>query len=116
MQAGILRHRATLRKRAETSDGHGGWVDAPAIIAARIPAFVQPISEVVRDRYAQIDPRATHQVTLRYRRDVSSGLELIYHDAYGNGDRTFEVVGRPIDVEERHEQLQVHCMEAAVTA
>lgn len=115
MRAGALRHRVTLRKRAETDDGHGGFTDGPVVLARRIPAAVEPLMSVVRDRNAQIDPRATHRVVLRYRSDVDSGIELIYHDSR-RGDRTFEVVGEPVDVEERHRELQVHCMEATAAA
>lgn len=115
MRAGSLRHRVTLRKRAETDDGHGGFADAPTVVARRIPASVEPLLSVVRDRNAQIDPRATHRVVLRYRTGVDSGLEVIYHDQR-RGDRTFEIVGKPVDPDERQRELQLHCMEATAAA
>jgi hypothetical protein len=36
---------------------------------------------------------------------------VIYHDV---ADRTFEIVGAPVDVDERHELLLLLCREAAV--
>lgn len=111
MRAGSLRHRVTLTDRTEVDDGHHGFTAVPVTLASRIPAYVEPLTGRELDRAQMIDPRATHLVTLRYRTDIRARQTVTYHDGM-QGDRTFEIVGPPIDPDERHRELQLTCKEA----
>lgn len=120
LTAGELRHRVTIQARAETSDGHGGFTDPTwSTVRSRVAAKVRPLAGRDLERARQIDPRVSHEVTLRYWRDYPTDLDggrtrLLYHPSSNSSDdRTFEIVTPPIDVEERHEALQVMCREAA---
>ena len=110
MRAGQLRHCVTLRGIVEVDDGHHGWTKDVTSYARRIPAEVTPLSGRSLERAQQIDPRTTHQVRIRFRREPKSGDTVIYHDP-DHGDRQFEVVAPPIDVEERRRELQLLCKE-----
>jgi SPP1 family predicted phage head-tail adaptor len=112
MRAGELRHRVTVTGQTETDDGHGGTQYAPVIVCARVPAQVTPLSGRELDQAQQIDPRSTHQVRLRYRTDVKAGQTVTYHDDR-RGDRPFEIVAPPQDMNELHRDLHLLCREAA---
>ncbi len=111
MRAGGLRHRVTITGAAEVTDGHHGFVDTPVTVARRVPAKVNVLSGRELDRAQQIDPRSTHEVRLRYRTGVKAGQALTYHDGRA-GDRPFEIVAPPQDVDELHRELQLLCREA----
>lgn len=110
MRAGELRDRVTIRKKVETSDGHHGWDEDEVIIARRVPARVMELTGRALERAQQIDPRATHGVRIRFRTDVVSGQEAVFHDGR-RGDRVFEIVGPPLDPD-RHRMLELTCKEA----
>ena len=118
MLAGDLRQRVTIEQQLETSDGHDGVVLRWLPVHARIPARIRPLTGRDLKRARQVDPRITHDVRLRfwrnYRDDLNAGRNrLIYHDTT---DREFEIVGPPVDVDERHVELVQTCREALKTA
>ena len=110
MRAGILRHRVTIQQMVETSDGHHGLDETATTVAARIPAYVQPLAGRALERAQQIDPRTTHQVDLRHRTGLATGQAVIFHDP-DDGDRTFEIVAPPTDVLEQRRTLRLLCKE-----
>lgn len=115
MRAGTLRQRVTIEQRSKTSDGHDGYVTTWTPAHTRIPGKVAPLLGRDLERARQIDPRITHEVTLRfwrnYRNDLDGGrARIVYHDTT---DRIFEIVGPPVDVDERHVELRQTCKEAA---
>src|SRR5262245_55743049 len=112
-------HRITVQERTETDDGHGGHTDAWSTLHARIPARVQPLQGRDLERAHQIDPRISHEVTLRFWRNYFGDLDggrvrLVYHlSNLLSDDRTFEIVSPPIDVDEAHDTLRMLVREAA---
>lgn len=115
LPAGELRQRVSIVAIAEQSDGHDGMVDVPTVTHARIAARIRPLSGRDLERARQVDPRITHDVTLRYWRNYQNDLDggrasLVYHDLT---DRAFEIVGPPVDTEEAHVQIVQTCKEAA---
>lgn len=115
MQAGLLRQRVTVQTVTEASDGHDGLTDATVTVHARIPAHVKPLSGRDLEHARQIDPRVSHEVTIRYWRAYQTDLDggrvsVVYHDL---ADRSLEVVAPPIDVDEKHVMLTLLCREAA---
>lgn len=57
----------------------------------------------------QIDPRATHSVKMRFRSDVRARQILVFHD--GATDRTFEIIGTPLDTDEMRREMSLVCKE-----
>lgn len=116
LAAGSLRQRVTIEARTQTPDGHDGYTESWASLYARVPAQVRPLAGRDLERARQIDPRVSHELTLRYWRDYRTDLDggrarLVWHD--GDTDVTLEVVAPPVDVEARHIALQLLCREAA---
>jgi SPP1 family predicted phage head-tail adaptor len=110
MRAGSLVHRVTIQGRTDAPDGHRGFLEGVTLICARVSAFISPLSGLERERALQIDPRSTHSVVMRYRRDVVARQTLTYHD--GPVDRAFEIIGSPTTVEERRREMILLCKEA----
>ncbi len=116
MFAGDLRDRVTVQLRTEQTDGHDGLLEAWLPVHSRIPAKVVPLMGRDLERARQVDPRISHEVALRYWRAYPQDLDggrarLVYHDT--PRDRVFEIVGPPVDLDERHDELRVTCREAA---
>lgn len=116
LPAGALRQRVSVQVKAKVSDGHDGFLpDQWSSVQPRIAARVTPLAGRDLERARQIDPRISHEVTLRYWRayrvDLNGGrASLLYHD--GTSDRRFEIVAPPVDVDEQHVQLRLLCREA----
>lgn len=111
MRAGSLVHRVTISARTDQADGHLGFAEGLTTVCARVAAFISPLSGLERERALQIDPRSTHSVVMRYRRDVLARQLLTYHD--GPVDRAFEIIGSPTTVEERRREMVLLCKEAS---
>jgi SPP1 family predicted phage head-tail adaptor len=114
MQAGELRQRVTIEVRAKKSDGSDGVTEVWSPVCRRIAAKVEPLAGKELDHARQIDPRAGHQVSVRYwnayRVQFTARSRIVYHD--GGTNRILEPVEPIREVEER-ETLQVICREAA---
>lgn len=115
LPAGDLRHRVTVTTVIEVSDGHDGLVDTPVTVWTRVPARVNPLVGRDLENARQIDPRISHEVTLRYWKAYPTDLDggrakLVYHDL---ADREFEIISPPVDVDERHIELKLLCKELA---
>ena len=113
LPAGELRHRVSIESLTEVDDGHGGFIDTWARVQERMPARVRPLTGRDLETAKQRDPRISHEVAVRYWRNYHTDLDggrarLIYHE---RKDRPFEVIGPPIDVNERHEDLLLMCRE-----
>lgn len=109
MNAGALRHRVSIQTRTSTDDGHGAFDESWATVETRIAAQVESLVGRDLDRARQIDPRATHEVRLRFWRShndsiVGGRARVIWHDDGAVGDRTLEVVA-PAREEGRREWL-----------
>ena len=114
MQAGDLRDRVTLQTRTETSDGHDGFTETWTTVRSRISARVQPLEGRDLERARQIDPRASHQVTLRFWAAYGTNLaggraQIVWHDG-DLGDRTLEIV-EPAREVDRRVSLAMICKE-----
>lgn len=118
--AGALRQRVSILARTEASDGHDGLVETwDTVVRTRMSARVKPLQGRDLERAQQIDPRITHEVTFRFWSDYPADLDggrarLLYHPTNDSSDdRTFEIVGAPMDIGESHLELRLACKEAA---
>lgn len=99
MDAGRLRDRVTVRRRAVVNDGgtpvRGDATTTANVIQSRIPAEIRQASGARLERLfaSQVQGVATHEVHIRQGRSwaVRLGDELVWHDAVG--DRVLNVVG-----------------------
>jgi SPP1 family predicted phage head-tail adaptor len=108
MDPGKLRHLVTLQQPSETTTGGEtarSWSDV-----AEVSAAIEPISS--REYFLASQPRAdvTHRVTIRYRAGIQSTRRIVWKE--GNTTRTLNLLGPPIDREERHAWLELMCGEA----
>ncbi|WP_434642754.1 phage head closure protein [Thermoanaerobacterium thermosaccharolyticum] len=103
MNAGKLRHRATIQQLVSTDDGAGGsietWQDIVTVWAA-----IEPLRGNERYTAQQVQSTLSHKVTIRYREGIKPQMRLTYKG------RVFEVES-VIDVEERHQWLELLCSE-----
>lgn len=116
MQAGDLRQFVTIQTRTKTSDGHDGYTESWGDVRVRIPAQIVPLQGRDLINARQIDPRASHAVTLRYWKRYGDELtggraRLLWHDG-DIGDRALEIVEPPRELETRTSLVMV-CREAA---
>ena len=75
MTASDLPHRLTLEARTEVSDGHDGFTETWAAVRRRIAAKVEPLQGRDLERARAVDPRISHEVTLRYWRAYQVDLD-----------------------------------------
>tara|TARA_R110000764_G_scaffold84194_1_gene164845 strand:- start:347 stop:715 length:369 start_codon:yes stop_codon:yes gene_type:complete len=122
MKPVYLRQRVTAEARTETGDDHGGFTESWTAVSAaltRMSAKVLPLVGRDLERARQVDPRISHEVTLRYWAsfvaDLAGGrARLVYHPTSTAGNnRTLEIVTPPVDIEEAHRFLLMQCRESA---
>lgn len=102
---GRLNSRVKIQSDAKTSDGAGGFTLAAPALVAEVWANVEPLEGDEQIAAMQTEARATHRVTMRYREDVKASMRLLL------GARVLEIVGAPIDTDERHSTLTMLCRE-----
>lgn len=111
--AGLRIHRLTLMNPGEPiSDGGGGWIDEPVVLADPVYGEIIPASVRTLERTMPnvVLASASHMVTIPYVPGVSLVTTVIFHDPR-EGDRTFSV-GGIVDPDARHIQLILACEEA----
>jgi SPP1 family predicted phage head-tail adaptor len=119
VRSGYLRQRVTIQARTLVSDGHDGFIETWAAVKARVPARVRPLTGRDLETAKQVNPEISHEVSLRYWQgywdDLKGGrARLTYHPTNtATQDRVFEIIGPPIDVDERHAEVRMFTKEAA---
>lgn len=100
---GELRHRVTIQQKTRTADGGGGGsVDWSAV--ATVWAKIEPLSAFQRLKAEQLESCVTHQVSIRYRTDVKTGMRIAY-------DGRYLAIKTVIDDGERGRWLVLSCEE-----
>jgi SPP1 family predicted phage head-tail adaptor len=104
MRTGLMRRVVTLQSTTSVSDGMGGATETPLVVAANIPARVEPLQGNELLRAQQTGMIRPHRFTLRYRPGVT-GAETILYDG-----RTFDIKSIA-DPEEKHRELIIQADE-----
>lgn len=78
----------------------GGWQDYK-----RAWATVKPYKSSESAFMSKLKPSVTHRVYVRYREDITADMRIVY------GKHIFEIAGPPLDIDERHELLEIQCEE-----
>jgi SPP1 family predicted phage head-tail adaptor len=106
MNPGDLRHQVYLQGLTRTEDEGGGGAEVWGDDAGPIWAEVRPLSGNEALRAMQAEATVTHQVTMRYRPGVTTGMRIRFGTRYLD-------IRRVIDPEERRVELQLLCEELA---
>lgn len=102
---GERRRRVGLVSQSSgTSDGMGGTTGATNTTIATVWAAINPLSARERDQAKAVQSERTHDVTIRYRSDVSETMLVAY------GTRLFRITGIR-DPDERKRDLVLSCVE-----
>ena len=103
--AGDLRHRIRLSRPVGTVSPTGGVVEGtPEIFADRVPARIVSALGDEAMRAGGLVAGATHLITIRYRPGVLALMTVTFES------RVFQILSI-IDVEERHMDLHLACVE-----
>lgn len=104
IKAGRLSKRIMFMRFATVTDdmeqSKGTWAEYKTIWAD-----VRPYKSSEIAFMGKIKPEVTHRIYVRYRTDITADMRILYHG------RTFEISGPPIDLDERHELLEIQCQE-----
>ncbi|MBP3955401.1 phage head closure protein [Gemmata sp. G18] len=98
-----MKHRVTVQSLTRAADGQGGFTEA-WVDGATVWAGIKPKKAYERFQAMQLATPITHEITMRYRPDVTSASRLKY------GARVFEVK-EVINEDEQNRFLTVRAIE-----
>jgi SPP1 family predicted phage head-tail adaptor len=101
---GELNRRIALLEPIETLDGQGGS-STTFIESAKVWAKIEPLESREMQFAGGDEASISHRITIRYRSGIRSGWRVSY------SGRTFEAVGPPRDLLERHQFIEIDCFE-----
>jgi SPP1 family predicted phage head-tail adaptor len=103
---GRLRHRVTIQQQSSTQDGYGEQVNTWNDLIT-VWASVEPLKG--REHFAaqQVKTETTTRIKMRYRAGIVSKMRVAY------GSKTYDIMS-VIDLEERHIELHLMCMELII--
>lgn len=104
MRAGRLRHRVTIQQKVEAVNGFGERIVSWSTVA-NVSAGVEPLRGREFFDAEQVQAEISHRVIMRYRPGINSTMRLLYKG------RVLHIQAPPIDVDERHRELQLMCRE-----
>jgi len=100
MRAGQLRHSITVQLSVATADGMGGetntWTDLFDTRAA-----IWPLSSKEQLDAMKLESVITNKIRIRYRAGITSKNRIKF------GDRIFNIIGAPINTDERNIMLDM---------
>ena len=103
---GELNHQVVLQYKTRVADGMGGFTDT-YVTAATVWAKMTTLRSDEAIQAMATTGTAVHNITIRYRTDVKASWRVKF------GNRYFAIIGPPIDVNFKHEFLELKCKESA---
>ncbi len=103
MQAGRMRHRIKIQSPVEARNGVGEIITTWATLAT-VWASVEPLRGREFFDAEQMQAEVSTRVRMRYYPGITAQMRVLW------GSRVLEIV-TPIDVNERHKELQLMCRE-----
>jgi SPP1 family predicted phage head-tail adaptor len=101
LRAGNLRHRVAIQEQTEIPDGMGGssitWSAKTGL--GSVPAAIWPLSSKEQLDAMKLESLATNRIRIRYRPGITSKNRIVF------GSRVFNILGAPINLDERGRQL-----------
>ena len=104
MKIGRMRHKVELHEVTKNQDGYGEQVPTYTKYDD-VWAEIEPLTGRELLHAQQVSAELTVRIRIRYHGTVKSEDRVIY------GDRTFEVVGPPINKDERGAEMILMCKE-----
>ncbi len=102
-QIGSRPHRVEVQQPNEVRDAQGGTtIQWETIFAAW--ASIEPLRGKEFWTAQQTENQMTHRVTIRWSKDVTTKMRLLFHGRVFN-------IGTLMNVDERGEQLELMCVE-----
>jgi SPP1 family predicted phage head-tail adaptor len=105
MPIGDLNKRIEIQSFTRVGDGHGGFTDTWRT-EATVWAAIWPMSATEQVRSEKPLGTVSHRIRIRYRRNLRADWRIKF------GNRKFNIVGPPINPNEKNEFLDLMCMEA----
>lgn len=104
MNIGKLNKRVTFLERSQKEDDYGDHVNWEPVFTVWATVSPDRTSEpTLRDNVQK--PQAGFTIYIRHRKQIRPDMRIAY------GGRLFEMVGHPIDMEERHVIMKIHVEE-----
>lgn len=104
---GRMRYRIKLESATNTVDTGGGMTQVWATLA-NIYANIKPISGTETFRQGKVSSDTTHELTIRYRSDISTKYRICY------GSRIFSIQSI-LNIDERDRFMKLSCKEGVAT-
>lgn len=106
MNPGELRHRITFQEKSKQQNEYGEEIDSWVNVKT-VWASVNPMSAKEFFAAEKTSSEVTHKIFMRYIPDlkITSDMRIKFKD------RTFELVGPPINYKEKNAELQLLCKE-----
>jgi SPP1 family predicted phage head-tail adaptor len=106
MQIGKMRRRCSLQAPPQETEGQNqyGEVVPSWVEVCQVWAAVEPLEGRKLWQAQQVQPDVTHEVRIRYRPGVKTAMRIVYQG------RIFAIKAI-MDVEERHWELRLMCVE-----
>ena len=105
MRAGRLRHRVNIQSRTQARNAHGEMVDAWLTTETRW-AGVEPMTSRERFDSQQVQGEISHRIVMRHVPGLDSSQRIEFKG------RRFEIVGPPINKDERNREMELMVKEA----
>lgn len=104
---GSMRERITLQEEVRTEDGAGGFTTSWADLSftPSVWARVEPLEGRERLQAMQVDARASHRVTVRYRSDLKASQRIVWRS------RHLHPIGPWLNEDERRRFATAMCRE-----
>lgn len=87
-------------KEDEMRQAKGSWETYK-----KVWATVKPYKSSECNFMGKLKPEVSHRVYVRFRKDITAEMRILYHG------RIFQIAGAPIDLDEKHELLEIQCEE-----
>lgn len=100
---GKMRYRVKIESATDTTDAGGGRARVYNTLAT-VYANIKPIKGTETFRQGKVSSDTTHEVTLRYRSDLSTKYRICY------GTRVFSIKSI-LNIDERDRFLKLECKE-----
>lgn len=104
IDAGALNKHITFMKFGTTTDDMGQDKGVWQVYRS-VWATVKPYKSSEYNFMSKLKPEVSHRIYVRYRADITADMRILYHG------RIFEIAGPPIDIDEKHELLEIQCVE-----
>jgi len=102
--AGWLRHRIKLQTQSVSQNNYGEKINVWQDFAT-IWASIEPLRGREYIEASGKKAEVTHRIRIRYLANIKAGMRVIY------GNRVFEIISPPIDILEKHEEIELMCKE-----